>query len=79
MRSRRTGEFLQGHLALNRRVVGGIRFFSNGSIAPNPGEPKIGEAIYFETGGRDLLTSPLESIERPSREIVARYPESRAS
>jgi hypothetical protein len=73
VRDRRTGEFLRGHLALSRPVHGGIRFFANGAIAPNTGEPRPGESLYFASGGRDLVTSPLEQIERPSKELVLAY------
>jgi len=55
-------------------VHGGLRFFLNGAILPNPGEPNPGEALYFASEGRDLVTSPLERVERPSREIVQAYP-----
>jgi hypothetical protein len=82
VRDRRTGDFLHGHLALRRRTVGGLRFFLNGAIVPNPGEPREGEALYFalsdtlsEDGeGRDLVTSPVERIERPSKQLVEAYP-----
>jgi hypothetical protein len=74
VRDRRTGDFLHGHLALRRRVHGGIKFYLNGAIVPNPGDPRPGEALYFATEGRDLVTSPLETIERPSKEIAAAYP-----
>src|ERR1700742_5057694 len=47
VRDRRTGDFLEGHLALHRRVNGGLRFFPNGGIAPNGGEPRPGESLYF--------------------------------
>ena len=40
VRDRRTGDFLQGHLALQRRVHGGLKFFPDGGIAPNAGEPR---------------------------------------
>jgi hypothetical protein len=73
VRDRRTGDFLHGHLALRRRVHGGLKFFLNGAIQPNPGEPNVGEALYFATDGRDLVTSPLESIERPSKDVVRAY------
>jgi hypothetical protein len=73
VRDRRTGDFLQSHLALRRRVHGGIRFYLNGGIQPNPCEPQPGEALYFESGGRDLVTSPLIAVERPSRDVVAAY------
>ena len=74
VRDRRTGEWLPGHLALRRPLFGSIRFFMNGALMPSPGEPKIGEALFFGDGGRDLITSPLESVERPPKELVAEYP-----
>ncbi|MGH7272005.1 MAG: hypothetical protein ACREJ3_16365 [Polyangiaceae bacterium] len=74
VRDRRTGGFLPGHLALHRRVQGGLRFFPNGGIAPNTGNPRPGESLYFSNEGRDLVTSPLESVERPSRDLVGDYP-----
>jgi hypothetical protein len=77
VRDRRTGEFRQSHLALRRRIQGGIKFYMNGGIQPNIGEPRTGEALYFESGGHDLVTSPLLSIERPSREVVQGYLERR--
>jgi hypothetical protein len=77
VRDRRTGELLHGHLALHRKVEGGLRFFDNGAIAPNPGEPRQGESIYFAGDGRELVTSPLEATGRPTRETVSRYPAER--
>jgi hypothetical protein len=78
VRDRRTGDFLHGHLALQRRVHGGLKFFPDGAIAPNPGEPRTGEALYFAADGRDLVTSPLEAVSRPSKEVVLAYPSQRA-
>jgi len=74
VRDRRTGDFLPGHLALRRRVNGGLRFFRNGAIVPNPGEPILGEAMYFTYDGRDLITSPLERVGRPEKAMVKAYP-----
>jgi hypothetical protein len=79
VRNRRTQEFVHGHLALERRVEGALKFFSNGSIAPNAGEPQPGESLYFAnegqlTEGRDLVTSPLESVARPDQETIGAYP-----
>jgi hypothetical protein len=78
VRDRRTGDFLHGHLALQRRVHGGLKFFPDGSIAPNGGEPRAGESLYFATDGRDLVTSALEAVVRPPREVVEAYPSNRA-
>jgi hypothetical protein len=74
VRDRRTGEFLHGHLALERRIDGGLKFFENGGIAPNPGEPIPGESLYFATHGPDLVTSPLMGVERPSKQVSQAYP-----
>jgi len=79
VRDRRTGDFLHGHLALRRRVHGGVKFYLNGAVVPNPGEPRLGEALYFASDGRDLITSPLEGVERPSKELVKAYPSYAAS
>jgi hypothetical protein len=78
VRDRRTGDFLHGHLALQRRVHGGLKFFPDGAIAPNAGEPRAGESLYFAADGRDLVTSPLEAVARPSKEVVEAYPSHKA-
>jgi hypothetical protein len=74
VRDRRTGDFLHGHLALRRRCHGGLKFFPNGGIAPNSGEPRPGESLYFSTDGQDLVTSSLERVDRPSKELTQAYP-----
>jgi hypothetical protein len=74
VRDRRSGDFLRGHLALRRRLHGGLKFYLNGAIVPNPGEPQPGEALYFAYEGRDLVTSPLESVDRPEKKLVDSYP-----
>ena len=35
VRDRRSGDFLPGHLAIRRRLHGGLKFFHNGAIVPN--------------------------------------------
>jgi hypothetical protein len=74
VRDRRTGQFVRGHSALSGRIDAGIKFFDNGCIAPSPGEPRAGECLYFASDGRDLVTSPLEAVERPARETLSVYP-----
>lgn len=74
VRDRRSGDFLPGHLAISRSLQGGLKFFTNGAIVPNAGEPQPGEALYFAADGRDLVTSPLESVERPAKRLVDAYP-----
>ena len=73
VRDRKSGDWLPGHLALRRSLFGSIRFFMNGSMLPHPGEPHIGEALFFVDGARDLVTSPLVRIERPEKELVSKY------
>lgn len=74
VRDRRSGDFLPGHLAIKRRLHGGLKFFANGAIVPNAGDPKPGEALYFAAEGRDLVTSPLERVDRPAKVLVEAYP-----
>jgi hypothetical protein len=77
VRDRNSGDFLHGHLAIHRRVQGGLKFFMNGAMVPNPGIPREGESLFFSTKGRDLVTSPVERVERPSRELAGAYPGAR--
>lgn len=74
VKDRRSGEWLRSHLALRNRVHGGIRFVRNGGIVPNTGSPRVGESLFFHAAGRDLVTSPILSVQRPVRDIVRRYP-----
>lgn len=74
VRDRRSGEWLRAHMALKNRVHGGIRFSRSGGIVPNPGVPRVGESLFFHAAGRDLVTSPILSIDRPPRETVQSYP-----
>lgn len=74
VRDRKSGSFVPGHLALRRRFNGGIRFYLNGAIVPNLGDPKPGEALFFSHSGRDLITSPVETIDRPAKDVVQAYP-----
>jgi hypothetical protein len=77
VRDRRTGRFVQGHSALSGRIDAGIKFFDNGAMAPSAGDPRPGECLYFASGGRDLVTSPLQVVERPRKETVSSYPRPR--
>jgi hypothetical protein len=73
VRNRQTGEWQSAHFAINLPVAGAIRFFESGSMSTNPGMPQIGESMYFEAKGRDLVTSAVVSVERPKPDLVARY------
>lgn len=74
VRDRRSGDWVDGHLAIDGKVSGGLRFLDSGGIAPNDGLPNVGESLFFCSDGRDLVTSPVVAVERPERAIVQRYP-----
>jgi len=77
VRDRKTGHFLPSHLAIQRKLSGGVRYHSNGSAVPCFAPPQVGEALYFEEGreeGRELVTSLCSRIERPEPRCVASYP-----
>ncbi|HQP38358.1 MAG TPA: hypothetical protein PLI95_24405 [Polyangiaceae bacterium] len=74
VRDRASGEWLPGHVALNRQLTGSLRFYANGSIRPSLGSPRVGESLFFGTGGRDLVTSPLLEVDRPPKTLVTDYP-----
>jgi len=74
VRDRRTGDWVQGHLALASQVSGGLQFHDSGGITPNEGNPNVGESLFFCSAGRDLVTSAVIAIKRPEKAIVARYP-----
>ena len=73
VRDRETGQWLRTHFAVERPVVGAIKFFESGAINATPGLPNVGESMYFEDLGRDLVTSSVVAVERPQPEIVAQY------
>jgi hypothetical protein len=73
VRDRRTGRWLDAHLAVQRKLTGGVKFHANGVAVPSCASPKIGEALYFDEEGRELITSLLSSIERPAKQVVESY------
>jgi hypothetical protein len=74
VRDRKTGCFLQSHLAVRRTLSGGVSYQPNGTAIPTCGPPQVGAALYFGEDGRELVTSLCSSIERPERGLVAEYP-----
>ena len=43
------------------------------AVMPVLDEPRVGDAIYFRNGERDVVTSRVQRIERPRLELVKRY------
>ena len=74
VRDRGSGSWLSSHLALNRKLSGGVRFQGNGTAIPCLEEPGVGDALFFGSGGRKLVTSLLCEIKRPEKKIVGFYP-----
>ncbi len=68
----RTGRWLDGHLALGRRLLGGVRVGSDGQLLPVPSRPSVGDALYFADGERELITSVLCEVDRVPRDFEAR-------
>lgn len=73
VRDRRSGEWLRAHLALRCQLSGSLRFSHDGGVEPRPGNPSVGESLFFQAAGRDLVTSTVVSVERPRRDIVEQY------
>jgi hypothetical protein len=74
VRDRNTGQFLQAHLALFRRLSGKVRFLGNGTAVPSLDAPDVGEALFFGEEGRELITSVLCAVARPEKSLVQTYP-----
>jgi hypothetical protein len=72
VRDRRTGQWLHGHMAIKSRVSGGLRFTRHG-VSASQGLPNVGESLFFCASGRDLVTSPVEAIDRPKADVVSSY------
>ena len=73
VRDRRSGRWLPSHLAIGRRLSGGVHFHPNGTAVPVCDKPTLGEALYFADDGRELITSAVCGLERPTRESVSSY------
>jgi hypothetical protein len=73
VRDRESGEWDTRHFAIDLKIAGAIKFFDNGGMTASPGLPDIGESMYFEAKGRDLVTSSIVSVERPRPELLTQY------
>lgn len=73
VRDRRSGKWLPSHLAIGRRLSGGVHFHPNGTAVPVCDRPAVGEALYFADDGRELITSAVCGLERPSRDSIKSY------
>jgi len=74
VRDIKSRKWLVSHLAVDRRLSGGVRVIVSGCAVPTCAPPKVGESLYFGEEGRELVTSALCRVERPEREVVRTYP-----
>jgi hypothetical protein len=72
VRDRHTGEFDQSHIAIGRKLEGAMAYGEG--IAGFHRQPKIGDAMLFQAGKREVITSPIERVTRPPREVIHSYP-----
>jgi hypothetical protein len=80
VRDRQSRSFRAAHIALNLRLEGIVKSFSNGAVLPQAAEPSVGDAIYFNDRNldgeeRQIVTSRLERIDRPSKRDIMDYPQ----
>ena len=81
VRDRQSKNFRNAHIALNLKLEGVVKTYSNDAVLPTATEPTPGDAIYFNERGTDgnedrqIVTSRLEKIDRPSKHDVLAYPE----
>lgn len=73
VRQRDDARWESEHPAVGRSLAGALRWLRDG-LMPHSERPSPGDAIYFRNGDRDLITSKLIRIDRPSRAVVESYP-----
>lgn len=78
VRDRLSRRFYNAHMALRKTLQGGVKMHFNGAVVPSMDPPAVGDAIYFEYGdteghSRQIVTSRVETIERPPKADVVRY------
>jgi len=79
VRDLQTGEWLEDHKALRRRLEGGVKVFPNGVAIPSMAPPELGDPIFFsyidaDEASRDVITSKLQSVDRPDLDDLVKYP-----
>ena len=79
VRDRQSKAWRPAHIALNRKLEGSVKIFSNGAVIPVTDGPGVGDAMYFneplsDGEERQIVTSRVERIERPPKYVVAEYP-----
>jgi hypothetical protein len=80
VRNKRSGLFVQGHSALGRQLRAGVRFDDSGAVSSvsRPDASLVGDQICFCSrteihSSTDVVTSPVEAVERPTKDTVRAY------
>jgi len=68
VRDRRTGRPVPDHLARGLHLTGTL-VFQNGGVRPTADDAEVGACLCFE--GEGLITSPVEAIDRPDRDLLS--------
>jgi hypothetical protein len=81
VKNKKSGVFIPGHVALGRHIRVGLRFDESGAVSAisQPENPRMGDQVCFSASDAahsftDVVTSPLETVERPTKETVKAYP-----
>jgi len=72
VRDRRSGAWHGEHSALGGRLLGAFSRCGQGGFNPEH-QPGKGHHLVFIRDRRDVVTSPLEGVERPPRAALLRY------
>jgi hypothetical protein len=67
---RRREKWFERHRALDKSISCVLKLCDNGMIAVDKRNPEVGDSLCV---GEDLITSPIQQIARPPREVVAHY------
>jgi hypothetical protein len=76
VRDRRTGRFVPAHIAVTLPLLGAVKIHSSGTAIPRLDRPTVGDALCFsrtDDASRQIVTSRVESIERPQKAVVESY------
>jgi hypothetical protein len=75
VRDRSTGEWRRDHFAVDRAIMGAIRYLDSGELFASARLPQVGESMYFEELAGDLVTSAVVAVERPARALLLQLPQ----
>ncbi|MGZ3453615.1 MAG: hypothetical protein ACXVEF_28685 [Polyangiales bacterium] len=75
VRDRGTGQWIENHKALGHKMSGALHTPRTPEDFPFRAVPQPGDQVVFDNGRKHhVITSEVERITRPPREIVAIYP-----